>query len=235
GTTNKQTPTPFISPSQWEPPIYKIKPEILELIQQDKIGVKKIPIEKVNDNLTMKEEEALKQLKQQHSIIIKPADKGSAIVIMDKKDYRTEALRQLQDPEFYRELQGPIYPQTQNEIRRLLTQLKESKFINRQQLIYLLGTNPPRPRYFYLLPKIHKQLKDWTLPNRIPKGRPIVSDCGTYANIYMAKWERECFQKCTKLPDAYYRYLDDIWGIWNYNYEDLINFTEILNNHHPSI
>ncbi|PWA21800.1 hypothetical protein CCH79_00018858 [Gambusia affinis] len=38
-----------------------------------------------------------------------------------------------------------------------------------------------------------------------------------YANIYMAKWEREAFHQSPKLPEAYYRYLDDIWGIWNHS------------------
>lgn len=56
-----------------------------------------------------------------------------------------------------------------------------------------------------------------------------------YANIYMAKWEEEAFQKCTKLPEAYYRYLDDIWGVWNHNREELDQFIQTLNNHHPSI
>lgn len=55
-----------------------------------------------------------------------------------------------------------------------------------------------------------------------------------YANIHMAKWEKEAFQKCTKLPEAYYRYLG-IWGVWNHDQEDLDHFIHTLNNHHPSI
>ncbi|TRY56672.1 hypothetical protein DNTS_014912, partial [Danionella cerebrum] len=38
------------------------------------------------------------------------------------------------------------------------------------------GPNPPQPRKFYLLPKIHKSLKGWTVPFEVPPGRPIVSD-----------------------------------------------------------
>lgn len=32
---------------------------------------------------------------------------------------------------------------------------------------------------FYLLPKNHKSPESWPVPNRIPAGRPIVSDCGS--------------------------------------------------------
>ncbi|PWA29263.1 hypothetical protein CCH79_00013957 [Gambusia affinis] len=247
---------------------------------------------------------------------IKPADKGSAIVTMDKEDYRFEAMRQLQDKEFYRPLQGPIYLETQNEIIKLLKQLKMSKHINQKQLLFLTGTNPPRPSESYGSAKlINHYLKPLAIkhPSYIKDtgdflqkvsshnvtessllftmdveslymsmGLEAIKEClnenpdpdrpdkiimellkinlernyfkfddgwflqtkGTamgkrfspaYANIYMAKWEKECFQKCEKLPEAYYRYLDDIWGIWNHNHEDLDHFTTILNNHHPSI
>ena len=39
----------------------------------------------------------------------------------------------------------------------------------------------PRPwisRYFYLLPKVHKERHKWLDPN-VPEGRPIVADCGS--------------------------------------------------------
>ena len=41
-------------------------------------------------NLTKKEREAMKELMTGCSIIIKPADKGSGIVIWDKQDYLRE-------------------------------------------------------------------------------------------------------------------------------------------------
>lgn len=62
GTTVNQKPTPFMPPSQWKPPINKIHPQILELIQQDKMSVKEIPIEQEKSNLTLEEENALKEI-----------------------------------------------------------------------------------------------------------------------------------------------------------------------------
>ena len=30
-----------------------------------------------------------------------------------------------------------------------------------------------------MLPKIHKPPSEWTIPNKMPKGRPIISDCNS--------------------------------------------------------
>ena len=46
-------------------------------------------------NLTREEREALKTLRYDISIIIKEADKGSAVVVWDREDYLKEANRQL--------------------------------------------------------------------------------------------------------------------------------------------
>ena len=51
--------------------------------------------------------------------------------------------------------------------------------ITKEEFEYLKPTkfNNPRERRFYLLPKIHKSIDKWTVPGKIPPGRPIVSDC----------------------------------------------------------
>ncbi|KAL2076758.1 hypothetical protein ACEWY4_027645 [Coilia grayii] len=56
-----------------------------------------------------------------------------------------------------------------------------------------------------------------------------------YANIFMATWEEEALRKCPKQPLHYHRYLDDIFGIWTHTEQEFLEFTNILNNHHPSI
>jgi len=56
-----------------------------------------------------------------------------------------------------------------------------------------------------------------------------------YANIFMAKWEKEALSKCLKQPQCYYRYLDDIFIIWPHSKEDFIAFLNTLNAHHPNI
>merc|ERR1712035_32760 len=98
---------------------------------------------------------------------------------MDRKDYVTEALRQLQNTEYYRPLNKPIYPTTTHKIHAILDTLTTQKYLTRAQTLYLKGQNPPRPRYFYLLPKIHQNPDTWPTPHKIPPGRPIISDCGS--------------------------------------------------------
>ncbi len=53
--------------------------------------------------------------------------------------------------------------------------------------------------------------------------------------IYMADWEQTVFYKCPKVPSLYMRYLDDIFGVWNYSESDFKHFVSILNTHHDSI
>ncbi len=56
-----------------------------------------------------------------------------------------------------------------------------------------------------------------------------------YAYIYMADWEQTVFPKCPKVPSLYIRYLDDIFGVWNYSESDFKHFVSILNTHDDSI
>ena len=57
---------------------------------------------KVSNNLPPEEKRALKELMENNNIVIKPADKGGAIVIQDKEKYKSECLRQLNNREHYR-------------------------------------------------------------------------------------------------------------------------------------
>ncbi|XP_035984219.1 uncharacterized protein LOC118557856 [Fundulus heteroclitus] len=250
-------------------------------------------------------------------------------------------------------LEEPLFPDTSKKILGIFESLLQQGLISQKQYSYLVGSQPPRPRYFYLLPKIHKPADKWIVPHRMPPGRPIVSDCGSesygaaeyldfffsplsklhpsyirdtqhfldniqnirikepcflftmdvaslytnieiplgmaaikrcleahlvegrpdkellellhlnltlndfefngsyylqvkgtamgkrfapaYANIYMTEWEQTVFQKCRKLPQHYFRYLDDIWEVGTHLEEDFQNFVEELNSHHASI
>ncbi|KAG7489839.1 hypothetical protein JOB18_021555 [Solea senegalensis] len=56
-----------------------------------------------------------------------------------------------------------------------------------------------------------------------------------YANIFMADWEAGALRQCDKRPIYYYRYLDDIWGVWTHSEDDFKIFLNTLNNFNPSI
>lgn len=327
---------------------------IQNLIKEDIAAFRQFkPRHSSRQNISQAERGALASLANNPDIIIKGADKGGQICIQDKIHYLQEADRQLSDTHYYKPLQYLLQPETQTIVREKVEQLYRNKFINNKQKTYLMGPDNPRPRLFYLLPKIHKPSASWPVPNVIPSGRPIVSHCGSetyniteyidfflnplsqqhpsyvkdtyhfvnklknirtcvnayifsidvdslctnidttlglkavsecfnrnpdpsrpddfildllkltlerndfefngkyflqvsgcamgrkyspaYADIYMADWERSVFQKCSKTPALYLRYLDDIFGIWPHSLADLNDFMAILNSHHPKI
>ena len=139
--------------------------------------LRKIP-EKVNikENLTKEDRNAIKELKDKSAIVIKSADKGSAIVIMDRKDYVFEAERQLKINRHYREIDEPQFPRNCEIFNRILNEMKLKGLISSKEINFLRTTQDARERIFYLLPKIHKETNKWTVPDKIPPGRPIVSD-----------------------------------------------------------
>ena len=56
-----------------------------------------------------------------------------------------------------------------------------------------------------------------------------------YANLFMAQWEKEVFDKCAIWPYFYKRFLDDLFMLWDYGLEAFLEFFEILNNHNPAV
>lgn len=105
----------------------------------------------------MGEKKAIKELKRNRDFINKPADKGNAVVLMNRDQCVWEGLRQLAVTQQYCPLEEPMYPQTMVEVKPILDEMCEKGIINGRQKKYLLGTETPRPRKFYLLPKIHKR------------------------------------------------------------------------------
>ena len=56
-----------------------------------------------------------------------------------------------------------------------------------------------------------------------------------YANLFLAEWEDKALEKCVLKPSVYWRFLDDIFMIWEHSKKDFYKFVKILNTHHPSI
>lgn len=354
GDKNETRSQPFTPKSYWSPPNAQLPPQILNLIKTDNEYFQNhFNVGRIKSNLTVEEIKALTELKGNKQIIIKPADKGSAVVILDRDQYLEEGYRQLNDKTYYLKLKKPIYHETVPLVEKIINNLNQKKFINLKQKNYLLGSAEPRGRLFYMLPKIHKDPAKWSVPFQVPPGRPIVSDCdsetyytaeyldyfltplstkhasyikdtydfvdkvkqievpidaflfsididslytnidigegidsikrvfqrypdkkrpekellqlleinltrndfefngdfylqikGTamgkkfapaYANIFMAEWETAALDKCIKKPLHYYRFLDDIWGVWQHSEQDFEMFLKTLNDHNASI
>ena len=92
-------------------------------------------------NLSSEENEAVRKLKNRDDIIIKPADKGSAVVVMDKCDYIQEAERQLSDERFYKKLDTDPTPQFNKEITTNLKNMCEQGHIYKDTFKYLKPEN----------------------------------------------------------------------------------------------
>lgn len=179
GTKYSRKKPLFQKKSNWSPPEHRIHSDILNKIDEMIDEINKLKVKKEYPNLKTSELRALKKLKKNMHIIIKPSDKSSATVIMNKEDYIFEANRQLNNKKHYRKINGPIYHQTSKKIRSIINNLEQEEYLTEKQVEYLSPEIEPRPRYFYMLPKIHKSPDKWTVPNKIPPGRPIVSDCSS--------------------------------------------------------
>ena len=116
-----------------------------------------------NHNLTKSEKMAIKKLFNNPHIIIKPADKGSAVVIQNTTDYISEIDRQLSNTKFYKQLDHNSTQQHNVEVTNLLTEMLSVDEIDETCCIPM----QPQPR-FYTRPKFHKA-------TRPPPGRPILS------------------------------------------------------------
>ena len=161
----------FKNPSLWNPP----GPPIVEyMCFQNENELESSQLQKPKrTNIRKCESDALKSLKSNTDIIIKKADKGSAVVIQNRSDYISEGLRQLDDKNFYLEQKEDLTPVHKTKIEQFVSKMLQNKEITQKCADYL-RIETPRTANFYLLPKIHKG----KIP---PPGRPIVSanECPT--------------------------------------------------------
>ena len=122
-----------------------------------------------HENLTKRERVALKRLSNNKDIT-KPADEGGATVILNTVDYITEAMRQLNNEEYYRRVEEDLTLQHEQSINQSISDL-----INNGDLYMdtgqLLRPENSRTPIFHMLPKIHK-------PNNL--GRPVISSVNSH-------------------------------------------------------
>ena len=119
------------------------------------------------DLIISKEEwTAHQNLKTRDDIVIKPTDKGGAVVVWRTDLYKQEAFRQLADTKLYAKVNKDLTQANQKIVKDTV-----NKFILEQKLPSTarnLFVTTPKTSTFYLKPKIHK-------PNN--PGRPIISAC----------------------------------------------------------
>ena len=111
---------------------------------------------------------AINGLRKNKEIVIKKADKGGSIVIMNRRDYVNKALDHLSDTNTYKEVEKGSNTIIHHDILSYLYFLQVKRYLSTSNLMYLNPGPCPRTPIFYFLPKIHK-------PDNPP--RPIISGC----------------------------------------------------------
>ena len=140
--------------------------EAEEFRVQTKRCIEKSKVPKSNLNRDMRS--ALKNLRQDDSIVILPADKGNVTVVMNKDDYKEKMHEVLQEGE-YRKVSADPTARVEKSVNDELTRLFQSGEINKIVYDQLRTTHSVIPQ-LYGLPKIHKE--------NTPL-RPIVSCIGS--------------------------------------------------------
>ena len=191
-------PNPFKTTNTWKPPLPD-NPNLLSYICSVAESINHTFNHNFHDQLTsnLTEEEtnflATYDIHKQ-KYVIKPADKGGAIVIWSTTDYEKEALSQLNDNKYYEYIPANsttvILKQT-TEITKYVKDLFKFGDIDYKTLQHLLPPSPPRTPIFYLLPKIHK-------PGT--PGRPIISGCDSPTDRLSSFIDSHLKPLCTSLP-----------------------------------
>lgn len=177
----------FKEKSNWVPKDHQLDPSVIKLTDKIKSNTAEFLSRSINGNqeilklnepknLSKEEQHSLKNLRSEKNILIKPADKGGATVIMNTENYILEAERQLNNGKYYRKLNEPIFTENISKIKAILSKMLSEKYIDKQEFKFLSGPEDATSRTFYLLPKIHKKPETWPQPKKMPEGRPIVSD-----------------------------------------------------------
>ena len=106
----------FKPKSLWKPPVGHPCVELfLSKLEGELFSF--LPGKPQSYNMTKEEWQAMRNLAEDRSIIIKPADKGSCVVVWDREDYLAEGYKQLSD--------NSTYVEVKNYKEKLLVDLTE--------------------------------------------------------------------------------------------------------------
>ena len=105
--------------------------------------------------INREEVQALVELKRDSSKVIHTADKGVALVIMDKPDYNTKPQEHLNDKKTYKEISTDPTNKLKAKLISLLKKIKAEGEIEEQLYKKMYPTGAVATK-FYGLPKIHK-------------------------------------------------------------------------------
>ena len=109
----------------------------------------------------------IRKLEERNDVVVRPADKGGAIVVQSKVAYKKEIDRQLSDNTTYLKLPGNPIIRYKDDLAKLVERGTKKDLLNKKEAKYLQPVGCKIP-VLYTLPKIHKSRDE-------PPGRPIVN------------------------------------------------------------
>ncbi|XP_061187286.1 uncharacterized protein LOC133195460 [Saccostrea echinata] len=123
--------------SDWEPAPGKCGAleSYIDAVESDIEKLLSMP-DKAPDNLSKEERSALQSLKNRDDIVIKKADKGSTVVVLDKETYMAEAHRQLSDERFYKKLDSDPTKEFSTAITKTLEMTPRNTLTRRPLLAF---------------------------------------------------------------------------------------------------
>uniref|UniRef100_A0A803TIM4 Reverse transcriptase domain-containing protein n=1 Tax=Anolis carolinensis TaxID=28377 RepID=A0A803TIM4_ANOCA len=210
-TLLKESAKPTKNQIIWTQELSHYSKHIIQIIKkhwhllQDISGCDKLPIfgnrrtknisrQPYHSNLSELERTTLVKLSNLKEVVWKPADKGGAIVLLNKRDYIKEVNLQLSNSKFYQPIATDPTKHIQSLIRVVCQEGLSMGFISSSTFKYLQNDFPRIP-IFYILPKIHKGI--------IPlPGRPIISGSSSVLEP-VAKYLDSFCQPFVSLCDSY--------------------------------
>ena len=113
------------------------EPYINSYVENLKQDIKKEILQGHRENLNRRERAALKRLSNNRDIIIKSVDKGGATVILNTNNYISEAMRQLNNEEYYKKVEKDLTSDHEQLINQCVDELINIKDLGKRQVSFL--------------------------------------------------------------------------------------------------
>ncbi|CAC5381980.1 unnamed protein product [Mytilus coruscus] len=153
-------------------------------------------------NITTEEEKAMRELLYDESIVIRPSDKSSGVVIMNTEDYRLEVEKELNNNDTYKATDKDLTQKNENKVKKLVENLCKREIIDMKNIYY---------REEHALEK-YKQIRNCTRKIIRFNGKHFLQTEGTaigshlgmnYACTYLGQWEENLFQNKSEFVAQY--------------------------------
>ena len=155
-TDKTNTREPFTGNPTWQPPRKKCHQALValtDILMEDINDL--IHLNKLKHNISKLERKTILNLRNDKNIVIKRADKGGCIVILDTHSYVSKMTEMLSDAKTYTATTVIDLPKAKEQVNKIIIKLQNNKLISNKQSSFLIRGIHKVPT-MYGLPKIHK-------------------------------------------------------------------------------